>query len=167
MTAPELGLVLGAVAAVLVLAAYEWTRIVVSAYHLGMRHLWPQGARPHTSPIAGAGGTCHPKGAKRPPQGVDQSRNGRYGYLEHACLHGCDGLCVWCGCTEDDEDLADVQFPRNDFKLESALAAVPLGTALQPDFDAFFGGLEAAVAAGGVLLIAVVVVMTVRRFTSF
>lgn len=40
-------------------------------------------------------------------------------------------------------------------------------SALQPDFDAFFGGLEAAVAAGGVLLVAVVVVMAIRRFVSF
>jgi hypothetical protein len=47
--------------------------------------------------------------------------------------------------------------------MELALAA----EALQPDFDAFFGGLEAAVATGGVLLIAVVVVMAIRRFVSF
>ena len=44
---------------------------------------------------------------------------------------------------------------------------IPLAAALQPDFDAFFGGLEAAVAAGGVLLIACVVVLAIRRFVSF
>jgi hypothetical protein len=42
----------------------------------------------------------------------------------------------------------------------------PFASALQPDFDAFFGGLQAAVAAGGVLLIAVVVVMAIRRLVS-
>jgi hypothetical protein len=47
------------------------------------------------------------------------------------------------------------------------LAFVPIGVAMQPDFDAFFGGLEAAVAAGGVLVIALVVVLAVRRLTSF
>lgn len=44
---------------------------------------------------------------------------------------------------------------------------IPLAEALQPDFDAFFGGMEVAVATGGVLLIAVVVVMAIRRFVSF
>jgi hypothetical protein len=42
-----------------------------------------------------------------------------------------------------------------------------LATALQPDFEAFFGGMEAAILGGGICVIAVVVVMTVRRFTSF
>lgn len=42
-----------------------------------------------------------------------------------------------------------------------------VATALQPDFDAFFGGLEVAIAAGGVLVIALVVVLAVRRFIAF
>lgn len=41
-----------------------------------------------------------------------------------------------------------------------------LAVALQPDFDAFFGGMEAAVAAGAVLLTACVVVLAIRRLTS-
>jgi hypothetical protein len=40
-------------------------------------------------------------------------------------------------------------------------------TALEPDFESFFGGLEAAVAAGGIFVIALVVVLAVRRLTSF
>jgi len=39
--------------------------------------------------------------------------------------------------------------------------------ALEPDFDSFFGGIEAAVAAGGIAVIAVVVVLAIRRFVSF
>jgi hypothetical protein len=43
---------------------------------------------------------------------------------------------------------------------------IPLATALEPDFTAFFGGLEAAIFAGGILVIALVVVLAVRRLTS-
>lgn len=43
---------------------------------------------------------------------------------------------------------------------------VPFAAAMQPDFDAFFGGLQAAVVAGFVLLIAVVVTAAVKRFTQ-
>jgi len=48
-----------------------------------------------------------------------------------------------------------------------AFSGLVRGTAMDPDFDAFFGGLEAAVAAGGVVVIALVVVLAVRRLTSF
>ena len=41
-----------------------------------------------------------------------------------------------------------------------------LAVAVQPDFDAFFGGLEVAVAAGAVLLTACVVVLAIRRLTA-
>lgn len=40
------------------------------------------------------------------------------------------------------------------------------GAARPPDFDSFLGGVEAAVAAGGILLIAVVVSMAIRRLVS-
>lgn len=43
---------------------------------------------------------------------------------------------------------------------------IPAGVALQPDFDAFFGGMEAAVVAGGIVVIALVVVLAIRRLTS-
>ena len=43
---------------------------------------------------------------------------------------------------------------------------LPLGVALQPDFDAFFGGLEAAVVTGGIVLIVVVVVTAIRRMVQ-
>ena len=68
--------------------------------------------------------------------------------------------------SEPFRDPPHVDFARRDYHV-AALAALPLGAALQPDFDAFFGGLEAAVAAGGVLLIACVVVLAIRRFVSF
>jgi len=48
----------------------------------------------------------------------------------------------------------------------AASSAVPFAAALDPDFDAFFGGLEAAVLAGGIVVIALVVVLAVRRLTS-
>lgn len=44
---------------------------------------------------------------------------------------------------------------------------IPVASALQPDFEAFFEGLQVAIATGGILLIAIVVVMTVRRMVSF
>jgi hypothetical protein len=47
------------------------------------------------------------------------------------------------------------------------LAVVPFATALEPDFESFFGGMEAAVAAGGIAVIALVVVLAVRKLTSF
>lgn len=43
---------------------------------------------------------------------------------------------------------------------------LPFGVALQPDFEAFFGGFEAAVVAGGVVLVAVVVVTAIRRMVQ-
>lgn len=48
-----------------------------------------------------------------------------------------------------------------------ALAGLPIAAAAEPDLDAFLEGLEVAVMSGGVLLIAVVVVLTIRRFTNF
>ena len=38
-----------------------------------------------------------------------------------------------------------------------------LAAAKAPDFDSFFGGLEAAVASGGILLIALVVVVAIKK----
>ena len=45
-------------------------------------------------------------------------------------------------------------------------AAMLLIADVQPDTDAFFGGLEAAVADGGIWVALIVVVMAVRRLTS-
>lgn len=47
------------------------------------------------------------------------------------------------------------------------LVPLPLAVALQPDFDAFFGGLEVAVVSGFVLVVALVVVQAVKRLVSF
>jgi hypothetical protein len=40
-------------------------------------------------------------------------------------------------------------------------------TTVEPDVDAFMGGLEVAVTAGAVVLIALVVVLAIRRIVSF
>lgn len=44
--------------------------------------------------------------------------------------------------------------------------AVVFATALEPDFDAFFGALEVVAEVGFVLVLAVVMVFAARRFTS-
>lgn len=67
------------------------------------------------------------------------------------------------------DSLSSSSLPAVDFGRRNCHAAALPGVAVavQPDFDAFFGGLEAAVIAGGSLFIAAVVVLAVRRFTSF
>lgn len=65
---------------------------------------------------------------------------------------------------ENPEDVAEMET----CEAESAEhAAHPEPSPEAPDFASFFGGLEAAVATGGVLLIACVVVLAVRRLTAF
>ena len=54
-----------------------------------------------------------------------------------------------------------------DPKILAVVSPAVLAVAQQPDFDAFFGGLEAVISGGGIAVIAVVVVMTIRRLTSF
>jgi hypothetical protein len=133
--------VLACLLAAVVLAALEWGRFCARCYVALAGWMRSVGPAPHTRDRAGDGGVGQ-DAKHRPPEGVDGPRSG--GYVQPPA----------------------VDFARRDYHL-FALAAVPFGTALQPDFDAFFGGLEAAVAAGGVLLIACVVVVAIRRFVSF
>lgn len=49
--------------------------------------------------------------------------------------------------------------------VRSLALGIPFAVALEPDFEAFFGGMEAAVATGGVLVIVLVVVTAVKRIT--
>ena len=57
--------------------------------------------------------------------------------------------------------VCDVHFARRNYHGLGVLAV-----ALQPDFASFFQGLEAALLVGGVLVIALVVVMAIRRFLA-
>ncbi len=113
---------LAALVACLVLAAWQWLRIVFAVYRWSCEQL---GASPNTRPKDSRRSVSQgPQG--RPPEGVDERVAGVY------------------------------------------VLTVPLLAAAEaPDFDAFFGGLEAALAAGGVLVICLVVVLAVRRLTSF
>jgi hypothetical protein len=139
MSSVILVLVVVAFAVLLCFLAWQWVRIVLGVFRW-LSAASGQGApSPDSRPIAGLGSGSHPKGAKRPPEGVDDP--GEVGYYNRP--------------------------PRVSFRRSDAPAFLLFGVALKPDFDSFFGGLEAAVAAGGVVLVAVVVVMTVRRFTSF
>lgn len=47
-----------------------------------------------------------------------------------------------------------------------AAGVLSIAVAKAPDFDSFFGGLEAAVASGGVLLTALVVVVGIKKLFS-
>ena len=46
------------------------------------------------------------------------------------------------------------------------MTPILLAVAEAPDFESFFGGLEAAVEAGGVLLIVLVVVISIKKMLS-
>ncbi len=137
MSVLVVGLLTAVFVGALVLAAFEWVRVVVGAFRWAEALFKAHGApSPDSQPIADPGSGGHPQGAQRPPtkEGVD----GRGG----------------------------IGYPARHYLLDVG-SFVALGVALDPDFESFFGGFATAVAAGGVLLIAVVVVMAVRRFTSF
>lgn len=137
----------------LVLAAWEWARVVASAYEYFCRVLGvPQERAPKARsprwfsarPLLGRASTWLSRFRRRrssvrkapPPPSNPPSH---------------------------DTSPPVVDFGRSDYKL----VALPVAVALDPDFDSFLGGVEAAVASGGILLIAVVVVMAIRRLVSF
>lgn len=68
--------------------------------------------------------------------------------------------------TESGKSQSEEEF-RSEVEACEASAEQSVLAPLQPDFASFFGGLEVAVAAAGILVIACVVVLAIRRLTSF
>lgn len=79
---------------------------------------------------------------RRPPRD-------RWGRFAHRCPRSATG-CVYC----------------HRLRLHT-FGALPFAVALDPDTSAFFGGLQAAITAGAIVVIALVVVHAVKRFTNF
>jgi hypothetical protein len=174
-------LLLVALGAAVLLAAWEWGRFCARCYlslarwasSLDKRAAKPRSARSFLrSPLLGDRSSSSVEGSRGPEHPrPDQPPSSPEPPLSSPLTAGSTRELDSRGEASDGSSVYDqpprVDFGRRDYHGIGLLAAVPVGTALQPDFDAFFGGLEAAVATGGVLVIAVVVVMTIRRFVSF
>ncbi|HEY0392083.1 MAG TPA: hypothetical protein VGC63_10260 [Solirubrobacterales bacterium] len=153
-----LGLVLGTFFALLVLAAWEWSRWVVSVYQWLLKQpafsglcLFPTGSLP------GEGG--HEISDREQPRLWPSSRTTSLSSpapasssadLESA-VHRCDRSPTVDNAT------------FNVFVI-GLLAAVPLGTAMQPDFESFWGGFEAVIEPGGVVIVALGMILIARRY---
>jgi hypothetical protein len=126
---------------VLVIAAVEWVRLVLFGYR------WVVAVLASASPGAGAPSPDRQHitgpGSGSHPEGAQRPPT----------QEGVDGR-------------GGVGYPARHY-FSAGFVPVVFGVAMEPDFESFFGGFATAVAAGGVLLIAVVVVIAVRRFTSF
>jgi len=137
----------------LLIAAWEWARIVASAYEVFCRWLGvPQDRAPQARsarwsfprPLLGRGSRLSVKGLRRRKAKVRKDPAPPPNPPSH-----------------------DLSPPVVDFGRRNYPAVALFAVALEPDFDSFFGGIEAAVAAGGIAVIAVVVVLAIRRFVSF
>lgn len=173
MSVPLVALLLGSFALLFALAAWQWVRVVVGAFRWAASVFFPPAScaacedsgwlravgDPEGDRVDAwypcrfcASGHGAPSPDNRPKAGPGSGSHPE-GAQRPPTQEGVDGR-------------GGVGYPARHYLLDLG-SFVAFGAALAPDFESFFGGFATAVAAGGVLLIAVVVVMAVRRLTSF
>lgn len=152
-----LGLILGSFFALMALAAWEWSRWVVSVYQWLLKQPAFSGLRlsPARS-LPGEGG--YEPADREQPHSELSSRATSLSSLVRARF------------TADLESAALAPVKKRlsgsatTFSLIGLFAAVPLGTAMQPDFEAFWGGFEAVIEPGGVVIVALGMILIARRY---